>query len=348
MTPSDYKIILGNSNKRFSGVTSTMLQILNIQKRHESIAVLGKHYVPTDVKVIGFIELAKLSRTPLPDGSYRIFHARRNNEMIQALILKYIFRCRLKIVFTSTAQRKKTWITRWLMSKMDGLISTCQAAANFMPSKPDVIIPHGVNSDIYHPDLKLPEDIKLPGHFNIGIFGRVRAQKGVDLLIDAAINLLPDNPQWGIVIVGEITSEQQQFKVQLEKNLADKQLIDRVLFTGKLKFEQLPAMFANVDIVTALSRNEGFGLTVLEAMSCAKAVVASYAGAWPDIISDGENAFLTDLNQPNDLFAKLQKIMNNQGLREQLGHNAREKILQEYQIEHEARRLLEFYNKLSL
>ncbi len=50
-----------------------------------------------------------------------------------------------------------------------------------------------------------------------------------------------------------------------------------------------------MSIVTALSRNEGYGLTVLEAMSSAKAVIASRAGAWPDILSPEEDGLLVDI-----------------------------------------------------
>ena len=123
------ELILGNSNKRFSGVTSTMLQVLSRQKNLISVAVLGDHFLPADITSISFFTLAKHGRTPLADGRFRVFHARRNNEMIQALILKTLFRAKLKIVFTSTAQRHHTRFTRWLISHMDGIISTCAAAA---------------------------------------------------------------------------------------------------------------------------------------------------------------------------------------------------------------------------
>ena len=85
---NDIQIILGNSNKRFSGVTSTMLQVLEKQKSLAGVAVLGPHHLPDDAAVLTFFGLLKLCKNTLPDGRYRVFHARRNDEMIQAIIAR--------------------------------------------------------------------------------------------------------------------------------------------------------------------------------------------------------------------------------------------------------------------
>ena len=140
MKDSSIQLILGNSNKRFSGVTSTMLQVLPHQRKLMSLAVLGKHHIDDDTPILSFREFTKLSKQSLLDGKPRIFHARRNDEMIQALIAKKIFGSKLKIVFTSTAQRHHSHFTRWLMSKMDAIITTCNAANAYLKTPADIII----------------------------------------------------------------------------------------------------------------------------------------------------------------------------------------------------------------
>ena len=100
---ANIELILGNSNKRFSGVTSTMPQVLNKQLALLPVAVLGDYFLPNapkKVTAICFLEVIKYGRSKTPSGQYRIFHARRNNEMIQALILKKLFGVKIKIVFT--------------------------------------------------------------------------------------------------------------------------------------------------------------------------------------------------------------------------------------------------------
>ena len=101
------QLILGNSNKRFSGVTSTMLQTLPEVRKLMPLAVMGRHHLPSSTSTIRFWDLVLLrDRT-------RIFHARRNNEMIQALAARKLG-AKIKIIFTSTAQRHHTRFTRWL------------------------------------------------------------------------------------------------------------------------------------------------------------------------------------------------------------------------------------------
>lgn len=340
------ELILGNSNPRFSGVTSTMLQVLKIQKELTPLVVLGRHHVPEGVQVIGFWQAARLYWQPLRDGRWRVFHARRNNEMIQALLLRYLFRAKIKIIFTSTAQRHKTWVTRWLMRQMDGLLSTCTAAARYMPDAPDRLIPHGIDHQLYYPAedrSAVWRQLALPCRYGIGIFGRVRHQKGVDLLIDAAILVLPRYPEFIVVVVGEITPDQQGFVQAQKEKLREAGLEDRVVFTGGLPFEQVPMYFRAMSVITALSRNEGFGLTVLEAMSSGIAVVATEAGAWPDIVDDGNDGFLIPTDDVQALAARLTTLMDNEDLRSRMGNNGREKILANYTIEREAKALLNYY-----
>ncbi|MHA7881053.1 MAG: glycosyltransferase family 4 protein [Saccharospirillum sp.] len=344
------ELILGNANKRFSGVTSTMLQVARIQQPRIGLVVLGDHHLPDKFPSVGFWQLARLCRQVPAKGRYRVFHARRNLEMIQALLLKVVFRARIRIVFTSTAQRRKTWLTRWLMQRMDGLLSTCTAAAGYMEIQPDRIIPHGIDTRQYQPEpnkAALASQLSMPTDHCIGIFGRVRAQKGVDLLIDAALELLPRYPTFSVAVVGEITADQRDFVRRLEQRIADAELTDRIRFTGELPFEQVPDWFRAMSIITALSRNEGFGLTVLEAMSCAVPVVATKAGAWPDIIEPGRDGELIDAGDLDALIERLDRLMSDPAYRERLGDAGRVKIERHYRVEHEAQALIDYYRTVA-
>ena len=79
------------------------------------------------------------------------------------------------------------------MNQMDGIISTCDAAAHYLERPADIIVPHGIDTSTYHPAANKVESwakLGLPGKYGIGIFGRIRKQKGLDRLIDAALPLL--------------------------------------------------------------------------------------------------------------------------------------------------------------
>ncbi|WP_374278774.1 glycosyltransferase family 4 protein [Azonexus sp.] len=343
------ELILGNSNPRFSGVTSTMLQVLNEQQKYLNLAVMGKHHLPANVPSITFLEAAKLTQAPLPDGRWRVFHARRNDEMIQALLLKHIFNAKIKIVFTSTAQRHHSALTCWLMGKMDAVISTCAAAASYLENPPAVIIPHGIDKNLYHP----PSDrtaawdaLGLPGKYGIGIFGRVREQKGIDILIEASLPLLKIYPEFSLVICGEITPGNEKFVAQQQHKISAAGLSQRVIFLGKQPFSRVPELFRAMSIVAALSRNEGFGLTVLEAMSSGAAVLASQAGAWPEIIEEGVEGYTAPCSDVAATRAQLEKLMRRPEYLPIMGERGRKKVEQFYTIEREAKALCDFFKTL--
>ena len=329
-----------------------MLQVLPCQQEIISLGVLGNHHLPTNVKTFSFLKCARELRQLLPDGNYRIFHARRNNEMLQAVALKCIFRAKIKIVFTATAQRYPSWITRWLISKADGLLTTSQTAATYLPRSPDKIICHGVDTIKYRPATKSKEDawkeLGFPGHYGIGIFGRIRPQKGTDLLIKAMIQVFKENPECGatIVVVGETTSKYESYLESLKNRIRSEGFDQKFIFLGKQEFERIPTLFRGMSIVAALSRNEGFGLTVLEAMASGCAVLASDAGAWGEIVRDdfGRLVPRDDLEQTIQKLIELIKLPADEI--HKMGKQARLEIEQNYRIEREAKQLVKFYRSL--
>ena len=345
----EIQLILGNSNSRFSGVTSTMLQVLQHQQHLVSVAVMGPHHLPPETRQLTFFEAVKLCRRPLKNGNPRVFHARRNDEVIQALILKKIFRAKLRIAFTSTAQRDHSWITRWLIRQSDGIITTSSAADAYIKGGADVIIPHGIDLERYYPaedKQSLWRELGFPGKYGIGIFGRVRHQKGVDILVHAAIPVLKKHPDFTVVICGETTPDQKKFENDLKAAISSAGLTDRFIFLGKQPFDALPRLFRAMHLVTALSRNEGFGLTVLEAMASGTAVMASEAGAWRDIIREGQDGTIVPCDNIEATQAKLNGMLGSIEELTEMGIEGRKRVEQNYTLEREAQKLCEFFRQL--
>lgn len=351
MENKSIEVILGNSNRRFSGVTSTMLRVLEHHKGKIGISVMGKHHLPEDVPSISFWRCAKLCRSALPNGKFRVFHARRNNEVIQALILKKIFKAKIKIIFTSTAQREHTWITRWLIKRVDCLVATCSGAAAVLKRKPDKMIPHGVDINTY----RLPnegkkiawESLGYPGKYGIGIFARVRQQKGIGILVDAMIPIMKEDPSPTVLIAGETTKSHENFVADLKAKIKSEGLEKRILFIGKVHYaEEVPRLMRGLSIVTALSTIEGFGLPILEAMSSGCAVVASRTGAWEDIIVPEEHGLLVPCNDVKATQEALKKLTSNSESLEKMGLRGRDRIAEGFTIENEASSLLELYKSV--
>lgn len=349
MSLIDTELILGNSNSRFSGVTSTMLQVLKYQRHMMKVAVMGSHHLPENTPTLTFLQTLRLCRTPLPNGRLRVFHARRNDEMLQALALKKIFGAKIRIAFTSTAQRQHSWITRWLEKEADIVITTSSAANHYIQGGADAIIPHGVDLDQYHPAAdryKEWESLGFQGKKGIGIFGRVRHQKGVDIFVDALIPLMEKHPEYTAVICGETTSDQIKFQQSLTQKINTSGLKERFLFLGKQPFSELPKLFRSMSIVTALSRNEGFGLTVLEAMASGTAVLASEAGAWQDIIRQGQDGWITPCGDVESTRQKLALMMQNPKTLESMGKSGRNRVESSYTLEREAKELCKLFSSM--
>jgi len=336
------ELILGNSSKRFSGVTSTMLQLLPFQQDLMPLVILGKHHLPDGIPHVSFREFTKLCKNPLANGSPRILHARRNDELIQALIARTFFGAKIKIVFTSTAQRHHSRFTRWLMSKVDAIITTCSPAGSYLKRPADAMIPHGIDIDTFRLKEKSPpsEIIKL------GVFGRVRPSKGIDLLIDAVLPVLKAHPQINLSVCGETTPKFQAYLNEQKHKLKQAGVAEQVEFLGKVSFNELPGLYRSMDVVFAVSRKEGFGLTPLEAMASGTAVLTSEAGAWKDIVENGIHGYCVPTNDSKAIREKLQEMICDPAKLITMGLAGRKHVEQYYTNQREAEQLCQFFKKL--
>ena len=104
------------------------------------------------------------------------------------------------------------------------------------------------------------------------------------------IALLPEFPDWTAVVTGRVTVEHQAFARELERRVAEAGLADRIVFLGEVP--DIKLWYRRLSLYVAPSRNEGFGLTPLEAMASGSPVVASDAGAYADLIAEGETGYV--------------------------------------------------------
>lgn len=345
---SDIELIIGNSNKRFSGVTSTMIQVLPHQQKSLNIAVLGDHHLPAGSVSISYLEFLKLCRKKTASGKYRVFHARRNDEMIQALIAKYFFGAKIKIAFTSTAQRHHSNFTKWLMRQMDSIITTCEAAGSYLTPPADITIPHGIDTHRYSPCEERASSWKSLGYGGlrgVGVFGRIRPSKGTAVFIDAMLPILKKDKDLHAVICGETLPKFQQYEDTIKAKVQQYQLENQVHFIGKQAFSKLPHLFQSLSCVVAASVNEGFGLTVLESMASGTPVVATKAGAWQEVILKGETGFCVEVNDAEGMSSALEKVLASDI--EAMGKKSRQRILTNYSVEKEADTLIQHLMSLA-
>jgi mannosyltransferase len=337
------QLIVPNLHRRYSGVTATNRMVAPKLAQLFRAAWLGPD-APDGIARIGIADLAKLwrRRTPL------IWHARRNNEMIVGVLLRSLG-WPLKLVFTSAAQRHHTWITRWLIRRMDAIIATSDISASFL-KREATVIPHGVDTGRYAPPADRAAafaEAGLPGRYAIGCFGRVRAQKGTDVFVAAMCRLLPRYLDFTAVIVGAITVERSAFAEDLKKRIEAAGLSSRIVITGELPIEDVQRWYQRLTIYAFTSRNEGFGLTLIEAMAAGAALVASRAGAAELVIEDGVTGVLTPPGDVDALVAALEPLMRDPASSAAMGERARARVQATFSLDAEATRIAEVYRMVS-
>jgi len=340
--PADLQLIVPNLHRRYSGVTATNRMVAPKLAKMFRAAWLGSD-APDGIARMGFADLLKLlrRRTPL------IWHARRNDEMIVGVLLRALG-WPLKLVFTSAAQRHHTWITRWLIRQMDAVIATSDISASFLKQE-SVVVMHGVDTDAY----ALPPDraaafaeSRLPGRYAIGCFGRVRAQKGSDVFVDAMCALLPRYPDFTAVMVGAIVPEQQAFANELRRRIEAAGLQSRIVITGELAIEEVRRWYQRLTIYAFTSRNEGFGLTLIEAMAAGVALVAARAGAAEFVVEDGVTGVLTPPGDVDALVAALEPLMRDPAAAAAMGERARARVEEKFSLDAEANAIADVYRRL--
>ena len=339
----DLEVIAPNLKRRYSGVTSTVLRLVPIQARDIGIAAAG----PVLPEGIPRIPLSALPT--LPRNRWRVWHARRNIEMLAGIVLRHVLRRKLRLLFTSAAQRRHSGYTRWLIRRMDAVVATSSRAASYL-ERPATVIRHGIDTDLFRP----PEDrqalrrrLGLPETGTvIGCFGRVRRQKGTDLFVEAVCAVLRDHPNAVAVVMGGVTPDQEGFVRDLRDRIAAAGMEGRILILPEDKGWSIAPWFQACDLYVAPQRWEGFGLTPLEAMACGVPVVATRAGAFEEQVLDGETGLLVPTDDLGSLTAAIRAALADPDRLRRWGVAARERVQAEFRIEGEAAALNAIYRGL--
>jgi mannosyltransferase len=340
----ELQVIVPNLHWRYSGVTATNRMIAPRLARRLPTAWLGRD-APDAIARLTFRDLLRLrfrrSREPA------IWHARRNNEMLAGFVLKWLG-WPLALVFTSAAQRHHTWLTRFLLARMDGVLAASAAAAAYL-ALPATVIPHGIDIERFAPAPDRDAAYAatgLPGKYAIGCFGRVRAQKGTDIFVEAMCRLLPKYPDFTAIVIGPVTMEQRAFAAALKERVRRAGLSERVRFLGELPAQEIPRWYPRLLIYAFTSRHEGFGLTLLEAMAASAALVATRAGAAEQVVREGETGFLVPPGDADALADAIEPLMRDPARAAEIGRRGRERAAAEFSIDAEAEKIAVFYRQI--
>ncbi|MBZ1345465.1 MAG: glycosyltransferase family 4 protein [Candidatus Nealsonbacteria bacterium] len=231
-------------------------------------------------------------------------------------------------------------ICQW---KIDGIIGVAPFNLKYFKeySGPKTIIPNGIDLEKFNPQV---EKIKkfLDGKINILFLGRIEERKGLIYLLKA-YKILEKTPPFGpkggvrLIIVGE-----GPLKEDLEKWVKINKL-KNVIFEGKVPEEKVASYYKSCDIYCSPAIfGESFGLVLVEAMACQKPVVAFANKGYKEVLTGKGARFLAKPRDYKTLAKKLEILIKNEKLREEMGQWGVEEA-KKYSWQKVANQVLNFY-----
>jgi mannosyltransferase len=211
------------------------------------------------------------------------------------------------------------------------------------------VVPHGIDLSRFAPPpdkLKAWADSGLPGHYGIGVFGRVRPDKGSDVFVDAMIAALPHLPGATAVIAGLAQPQHQAYQQALIDKIAQAGLSDRIVFLGEVPAGEVHRWYQRCLLCVACPRYEPFGLTPFEAAATGCALVCSRTGAFDQLVLPGVTGELVDTGDAPGLAAAVRQVLADLPTAVQMGQAAQARVSQAFSLAKEAEGIGRVYQQL--
>ncbi len=142
--------------------------------------------------------------------------------------------------------------------------------------------------------------------------GTIQARKNVGALIRAFEHLAPEMPDVQLVLAGGITGNSEAIVREAKQS----PVAGHIRLTGRVAYEDLPAIYAGARVLVLPSKFEGFGLPIIEAMACGTPVVANNASCLPEVA--GGAAVLADADDTPAFATAIRSVMEDEALRADL------------------------------
>jgi glycosyltransferase involved in cell wall biosynthesis len=173
----------------------------------------------------------------------------------------------------------------------------------------------------------------------VGLVGRLAVEKGVDVFLLAAARVLAQRSDAKFVVAGDGPD-----RSELDA------LIDKLGIYGSVRMlgrrDDMPSLYASLDVMVSSSRLEGLPIAILEGMASRLPVVATAVGEVPSVVRDGRTGVLVPSQDMESLAIAILELLRNPAQRERLGSAARQLIEDEFSAERMAADYLQVYEEV--
>jgi glycosyltransferase involved in cell wall biosynthesis len=202
------------------------------------------------------------------------------------------------------------------------------------PPERILVIQNGVDTtpyDIANEPLSVKTQLGFQdGDHVVGMIGGLRSVKGHRYLIQSLPAVLAEVPNTKCLVVGRDFGEPGSREIDLRRLARSLGVNDSITFTGERS--DIPELLAVMDFIVQPSLSEGLSNVILEAMAAGKPVIASDVGGNREVIEDGKTGFLVNPKEYSEFSRRIIECLKNPRLSKELGRNARETVMQKFQI----------------
>ena len=243
------------------------------------------------------------------------------------------------------ADRSYLPITKYGLQESDGVTAVSrflkQATIETFDFDEIEVIPNFICPNYYHRDLDLPLRGELVGEGET-LLVHVSNFRPVKRAIDCIEILAKVREKGGnarLVMVGD-GPERSACEYRCEQL----GVCDYVSFVGKRA--NIADYLAVADIFLLPSESESFGLAALEAQACEVPSIASRIGGIPEVVTDNETGFLSDVRDTDKMSDDALRLVNDPDMRIEMGKNARQSAVSRYSATEIIPQYMRFYEKV--
>lgn len=235
------------------------------------------------------------------------------------------------------------WITRYALRHADHVTATglrlADATLRYTPvEKPVTVVPYGVDVTRFQPQAR--NGVRA-AEVVIGAVARLSPEKGLDVLLRAAAQLIERGVAIRVVLAGDGPS-----RSQLERLATQLGIARHVDFRGEVAHERVPSVLAELDVFVMPSRAEGFGVAALEAQATELPVVASNVHGIPDVVEHERTGLLVPPDDAAALAQAIERLAADADLRASMGRAGRAFVEERYRWEENCAQMERLYRHL--
>lgn len=254
--------------------------------------------------------------------------------------------------FNSASKKLVEYLTLFLCDKtIDELIVPTEKTKELFKDKYKVkrdvyVIPSGIDTTRFYKEnidkneiINLKKDLGLKKtDFIVLYVGRIAKEKSIDFLINNFNSVLNRIPKAKMIIVGDGPDIKDLIDLTRKKGLENK-----IIFTGKAPWTDVPKYYSLCDLFVTASKTETQGLTVMEAMGASKPVVAIRDESFELMITDKKDGLFFD--DEKNYVDMIYEVYKNKKLRDEISFNAR-LTADKYSPYNYAKNVLKVYDKV--